>query len=46
MIMVSSALVHAILLKLIESYHLTGSPHVFKRGILSIYFALHILFIG
>ena len=45
MIMVSSAFVHAILLKLKECYHLTGSPRVFKRGILSIYFELHISFI-
>ena len=44
MIMVSSALVHAILLKLIESYHLTGSPHVFKRGIINLFCSPHLIY--
>ena len=39
MIMVSSALVHAIRLKLKwESYQLAVSPHVFKRGVLLTHF--------
>ena len=36
MIMVSSTFDHAILKLKRESYHLAGSPHAFKRGILLI----------